>query len=806
MSIFQKFTGTVARSVLTRMSRKRLPKTDGEIVLSGLLASVEIVRDQWGVPHIYAETIPDLFFAQGFVHAQDRLWQMELNRRTAQGQLSEVFGELALDTDRATRTFGFNRLGRKDWASAENELKDIIQAYTAGVNAFIENPDTRLPIEFSLLRHRPEPWRPEDSTSFARLIMWKLSHAWYGEIIRAQLIEAVGEEHAAELEIHYPPGHPVTLPKGIEFNRLDPDGMPYRAPGPFLERGLGSNAWAVSGNRSATGQPVLCNDMHLPLSQPGLWYFNHLSAETFNVTGVSIPGAPLVQVGHNDRIAWGMTLAFTDAEDLFIEKLDPDNPHRYQFKNGWREAEVRTEMIKVKGRAEPHQEKVVITHHGPIISDAVGFSGQRVAVNSMALRPGPSLDGWRLLNRADNWDDFVTAMKRIENTQLNVSYADVEGNIGHWVTGKVPVRSGGDGSIPVPGWTGEYEWEGVVPFEEMPHSLNPETGYIVSCNHRLVPDDYPHYLGNVWMNGYRARRIEAVFDTKDTLSMNDFRALHVDFTCLPGIEFVSRLDQLNLGQIKLDQLNSDDPDARMALEILRAWDGKLTPESIGGTVYEVTRYFLVRNLLEPGLGEELTIRLMGQGFHPLLLSSHEFYGHDTVIMLRLLDTPDSWWVRRAGGREAVLGHSLKQAVQWLRETLGENTDTWQWGNIHRVVFEHALGLKKPLDQVFNRGPFPIGGDTDTPCQTAIAPEDPYDNKAWAPSFRQIVDMGDLSKSVFSFPSGQSGHLGSPHYDDLIEPWLKGDYLPMLWTRGQVEDHARDRLILSAVCSAPDGNR
>jgi len=794
--IFSNITGMVARGILTRMSRKRLPKTDGEIVLSGLLASVEIIRDQWGVPHIYAETVEDLFFAQGFVHAQDRLWQMELNRRIAQGQLSEVFGELALDTDRATRTFGFNHLGRVDWASAENELRDVIQAYAAGINAFIENPDTRLPIEFSLVRHRPEPWRPEDCTAFARLMLWKMSHAWYGEIIRAQLIEAVGEEHAAELEIHYPQDNPITLPNGIEFNRLDPDGMPSRAPGPFLERGLGSNAWAISGNRSATGRPVLCNDMHLPLSQPGLWYFNHLSSETINVTGVSIPGAPLVQVGHNDRIAWGMTLAFTDAEDLFIEKLDPDNPHRYRFKNEWREAEVRTEIIKVKGRAEPHQEKVVITHHGPIISDAVGFSGQRVAINSMALRPGPSLDGWRLLNRADNWDDFVAAMKLIDNTQLNVSYADVEGNIGHWVTGKVPVRSRGDGRIPVPGWTGEYEWEGFVPFEEMPHSLNPETGYVVSCNHRLVPDDYPHYLGNVWMNGYRARRIEAVFDTRETLSINDFCTLHMDFTCLPGIEFVSRLDHLS----------SDDPDARMALETLRAWDGKLTPESIGGTVYEVTRYFLVRNLLEPGLGEELSVRLMGQGFHPLLLSSHEFYGHDTVTMLRLLDTPDSWWVRQAGGREAVLRHSLKQAVQWLRETLGQKTDTWQWGKIHRVVFAHALGLKKPLDQVFNRGPFPIGGDTDTLCQTAHTPEESYDNILWAPSFRQIVDMGDLSKSVFSFPSGQSGHLGSPHYDDLIEPWLKGDYLPMLWTRGQVEDHAKDRLVLSADGSTPDGNR
>jgi len=339
--------------------------------------------------------------------------------------------------------------------------------------------------------------------------------------------------------------------------------------------------------------------------------------------------------------------------------------------------------------------------------------------------------------------------------------------------------------VPAPGWTGEYEWVGEVPFEEMPHTLNPNQGYLVTCNHRLVPDDYPHFLGNVWMNGYRARRIVEVIESKDNLSGEDFRALQLDFTCTSGQEFVQRLEGLV----------TQNEDVQMALDLLRAWDGQLTAESIGGTVYEVTRYILVRNLLEPGLGEELATRLMGQGFHPMLLPSHEFYGHDTVAMLRMLDDADSWWVDQAGGREAVLTRSLQQAVEWLRGELGASTSDWRWGRIHRAIFPHAMGMQKPLDQVFNRGPFPIGGDADTPCQTAVIAEDPYDSKGWAPSFRQIVDLGDLSRSLIVHPPGQSGQLGSPHYDDLADLWIKGEYHPMLWTREQVEREAEGKLKL-----------
>jgi penicillin amidase len=443
-------------------------------------------------------------------------------------------------------------------------------------------------------------------------------------------------------------------------------------------------------------------------------------------------------------------------------------------------------LIKVKGRTEPHLEEVVVTHHGPIISDVVGYAEQRVAVNSMALRPCPALEGWFALNSARDWDEFVSAMRLIEAPQLNFSYADVRGNIGYWVTGKVPVRAKGDGTVPAPGWDGEHEWIGEVPFEEMPHALNPKRGYLVTTNNRIIPDDYPHWLGNVWMNGYRARRITEILESKDRLTIDDFRALHMDFTCLPGKEFISRLEGFS----------STDEEVKIALEQLRAWDGILDLNTVGGTIYEVARYILIRNLLEPVLGDALTTRFMGQGCHPLLFNAHEFYGHDTTTLFRLLDNSNSWWVQQAGGREAVVTRSLKQAIEWLRAEMGEDVEGWKWGNLHRAIFPHPLGLQKPLDRIFNRGPLPIGGDTDTPCQTAMNPGDPYDNKAWAPTFRMIAEPADWSHSLVCVPPGQSGQLGSLHYDDNISLWIKGDYHPMLWTRDEVDRGATGKLILT----------
>jgi penicillin amidase len=450
------------------------------------------------------------------------------------------------------------------------------------------------------------------------------------------------------------------------------------------------------------------------------------------------------------------------------------------------------ETIRVKGRAEPHVEQVILTRHGPVISDVIGEPVQRLAVNSMALRPCPALAGWFKLDRARNWDEFVQAMRDIEAPQLGVSYADVAGNIGHWVTGVVPIRAKGRGIVPAPGWSGEYEWIGEVPFEEMPHALNPAAGYVVHCNNRSVGDDYPHYLGSVWPTGYRARRITEMIENRATVSLDDCREMQMDVTCLPGIEFV-RLIQ---GTFPPASGPAETGDLQLALELLAAWDGRLSTDSVGGCLYEVARRSLVRELFATVLGAELAPRWLGLGFHPVLKNVNEFYGHDTVILLRLLRDPDSWWVAQAGGGVVLLRRGLAEAVAWLRSELGPDPAGWQWGRLHHITFPHALGVQKPLDRVFNRGPVPIGCDTDTPLQTAILPGPSYDNNVCSPSMRHIIDLGDLDGSLAVIPIGQSGRLGSPHYDDLAEPWIKGEYHPMLWTRSRVEEHAEAKLTLT----------
>ena len=785
MSILFDLLTPPLRGVLTAIAKRRLPTTSGTLTLPGLGAPAEVLRDRWGVPHIYAKTERDVFMAQGYVHAQDRLWQMELNRRTANGRLSEIFGSLALDTDRAALTFGFRRLGLADLSTLEPDLRQAIEAYAAGVNAYLTSSEYRAPIEFTLLGLKPQPWTPEDTMAFSRVMIWQLSHAWYGELLRAWMIEKVGAEHAAELEIEYPRLNPVTLPDGIEFNVRSATGALRAARGPFLQRAMGSNAWTVAGSRTTTGKPFLCNDMHLALSLPGLWYEIQLTAGDLQVGGVSLPGLPMVPVGHNNRMAWGMTLAFTDCEDLYVEQIEDGPNPRSRFGKGWKPVQVIEERIPVKGAKQPHVERILITHHGPIISDVVGASDRRLAVCSMALRPSRALGGWMRLNRARNWNDFVDAVRLIEAPQLNVPYADVDGNVGYWVTGKVPIRARGDGRTPAPGYSADHEWVGEVPFEAMPHTFNPRRGLVVTTNQKLVGDRYRYALGKVYMNGYRARRIEQVLNARPKVGPEDFRALQSDFTCLPGLEFVERLRGFS----------TTDARAGQALELLCTWNGVLSADTIGGTIYEIARARLVRNLLEPGLGKELSTRVMGQGFHPVLLASHEFYGHDTVAMLRMLDAPKSWWVKQAGGRSAVIERSLVEAIEWLRETLGADPARWQWGKLHRAPFDHPLGMQKPLDRIFSRGPVPIGGDTDTPCQTAIASENPYDNRSWSPSFRQIVDLGDLSRSWITTVPGQSGRLGSPHYDDFIETWRKGELHPMLWTRAQVERELEAKLVL-----------
>lgn len=782
------FIGTVTQMGLFKLSQRNLPQMEGKLKLKGLKKTVDITRDIWGIPHIKAKNLHDLSFAQGYVHAQDRLWQMELFRRVATGTLSEIIGEDVVDIDVAARTFGFHRIGLEDQKLLDDKMLGLLKAYVKGVNAFIKN--NKLPVEFTVLQYTPKKWTLEDVFAFSKLMSWQLSNMWQGQLFRGKVVEKVGAERANELEIYYRKDNPAILPNGIEVN-VEETAAFRVAETPFLKQGQGSNSWTISGHKTTTGMPLLANDPHLTLSSPPIWYENHLKCPGFHVTGVSIPGSPLALIGHNEHISWGVTIGYTDNEDLFIEKFKDGSDRWYEHKGEWKAAVILEESIFVKGKKEPHKAKVIVTQHGPVISEVVGLPNKKMTLQSYAMMPGRVFKGWYQLNVAKNWQDFVHAMSFLSSPPMNIVYADTKGNIGYWLVGTVPVRAKGDGRVPVPGWTGEYEWTGTVPFMEMPHSYNPQKGYIITANNKVVNEDYPHDLGENWMNGYRAKRLEDLIEEKLHISPDDCRLMQADLFCIPGKQMAEHFKEL----LESEAEAIKDKRYQQALHIFTEWDGHLIAESIAGSIYTLCKNYLSYHLLDKKLNPELVATFKGRGFHPGLSVSNHFFGHDTVVLLRMLDNPDSWWVQEAGGKQALMLKSLKNAVDWLLDNVGEKISDWQWGKLHRAVFGHALSIKKPLDKTFNIGPVPIGGDADTPWQTANPLGEMPNNAMGSASFRQVIDMGDLSKSMAVLPAGQSGRLASPHHHDQLELWRAAKLRPMLWTERQVATYAEEVLVL-----------
>ena len=791
MDMFWKIAGACLSPVISSVSKRRLPQLDGQLRHTRLREQVSVRRDAWGIPHIKANNRADLFFAQGYVHAQDRLWQMEINRRAAAGRLAEILGVQALQTDRLTRTLGFSRLGLISWEKTSDRVRADVTSYTAGINAYLELKQ-KLPVEFTLLRHQPEEWTVQDSVRFGRFMIWPLSHVWAGKLTRAQLLEALGPDLAAELEPSYPESNPITLPAGIEFNALDVDGMFRSTKGPLLGEAMiggsqGSNGWVIAGNRCLNGKPILCNDMHLPISTPSLWYFNHLicpgGAEDqgdFHATGVSLPGMPYVLVGHNESIAWGATVSFLDNEDLFIEKLDTSDPPRYFFKGEWRPVKTFTERIRVRGKPD-YFEKVLETHHGPLISNILPTNGHTLALQSVALQPEEGFEGFARLDEARGWNDFVRAIESIRVPPLNLLYADTTGNIGYYASGQVPIRAKGQGEVPVPGWSGEHEWIGYIPVDEMPHALNPKQGFIVSANHRIVGAEFPHYLGVSWRNGFRARRITELIEAQDKVSIETCQMHHQDVVSISGQEFTRRLVDLH----------TDNPQANICLDILRSWDGRLDCNNLGGSVYKVMLDKLARALLLPSLGPGLLALFLGDGVDPVLYAINEMHGLWPATIVRLLDKPDSDWWAPDYDQAGVLVSCLAETAAYLQGKLSPKSSGWQWGKLHQLKFNHIMATQLALDRVFSHGPFPVGGDPDTVAQTSVVRDDPGDNIA--ASYRQIVDLGDLASSVAMHVPGQSGNLASPHYGNLIQPWLDGLYYPMTWTEEQVINRTVEHL-------------
>ncbi len=788
--------------------RRPLPKKNGTLHLEGLHEAVEIITDRYGVPHIYAQNEDDLYFAQGYVHAQDRLWQMELNRRIGSGRLSEIFGEIALETDRFSRRLGMHRASAAGVARLPEHIRRILDAYTNGVNAFIEHNRNNLPIEFTILRFKPQPWQITDNIQWAKMMGWNLSGNWETEIIRARLVAKLGAERAAKLEAGYDPSHPLIIPPGVEYQGVNL-GMLEQYEQLKQLSGFGtmgaSNNWVVDGTMTVTGSPILCNDPHLGQTAPSIWYECHLVAGDIDVIGVSFPGGPGIVIGHNQHIAWGITSAISDVEDLYIEKFNPENPHQYEYQGKWGEAQVVREEIKVKGQNTPVIEEVRITRHGPVLThmplinknDGASQNGPTelpLAMRWTGLEQCNITSSVQKLSRASNWEEFRDALRDWDVPPQNLIYGDQEGNIGYIMAGAIPIRSQGQSLLPSPGWTGEHEWTGFIPFDELPQTCNPEQHFIITANNRVVDDTYPYYITHEWLSGYRAQRIRDLIISKTgkgKLALSDMAAIQADQYALPAEEIVPHMLKIQ----------TDRPLEKAALDIVRTWDYILAPDSVGAAIYATFLYKLERIIFRAMFGDDETLMhsYLGVGATTLALLNG-YFSRSRPLIIRFLNEHDDTWFADSvvpnGPKswDAALSSAFHAAIEELREKLGNDMARWKYGKIHKMTYSHPLGMVKLLSPIFNRGPFSIGGDVDTVNVSASMPNQP-EVVVSVPSFRQIINLADLNASLFGHTPGQSGHPSSKHYDDFIKPWLNVEHHPMLFERDMIVANAEGTLQL-----------
>jgi len=776
--------------------RRSWPQTDGAIQASGLRAEVTVVRDRWGIPHIYAANTHDLFFAQGYVHAQDRFWQMEFWRRIGSGRLAEVLGESALESDRFIRTVGWHRTAAQEVAQLDDDLRLALEAYAAGVNAYISTHSNRLGLEFTVLglngvRFEPEPWTPLHTLSWAKVMAWDLGGNMSDELLRAHIAARLGTSAVDVLVPPYPTTYPVIVPHPLtEAALLTVPAAAFDTHALGVGKDLGSNSWTVAGSRTETGMPLLANDPHLGIQMPSIWYEIGLHCTPvgpdcpYNVVGASFASAPGVIIGHNEHIAWGVTNLGPDVQDLFIERINPDNPNQYEFQGRWLDMEIVREEIAVAGWEEPVVVTARITHHGPLINDVAGgteeawaFGWQPLALSWTALQPGTLMRSVLLLNQASNWDEFRTALSYWDVPSQNFVYADVEGNIGYQSPGRIPIRAAGDGTMPVPGWTGEYEWVDTIPYDELPRAFNPPQGYIVTANHAVVGPDYPYHLTMDWDPGYRARRLVALLEAHPSLSIADIQALQGDSSPVWAQDVLPYL---------LD-LSPTDPRLAQALALLADWDGQAVRDSAGAALFEAFRV----HLIDLTFGDELGAQLLRRARSTL-----------TVALIDLLTDPASPWfddvtTPTVEMRDEVLLAALEAAVEELTTVLGRDMGRWRWGDLHTATFENqSLGQCgiAPIEALFNRGPFAVDGAIATVNNTGYSLNAPY-AVVTVPSYRQIVDLGDLTRSLSMHTTGQSGHAFHRHYDDMIDPWRNIEYHPMLWERAGVEADAAGVLVL-----------
>jgi len=765
--------------------KKSLPQTSGELVLQGLNQDVEIIRDTFGVPHIYAKNEPDLYFALGYAMAQDRLWQMEFLRRLGHGRLSELFGEDFIKADRYFRMLTAGGLNRE----FPTELAFILKSFADGVNAYIEIHGDQLPFEFKLLGYKPEPWHVDDYLAVLKVMNWILSMGWQVDLTAARMLEKAGEERLREAFPVWPDDAPLIIPE--ESEALSVRSNPTLETRRLVERlttfssAAASNNWVVSGKKSFTGKPILANDTHLGLTNPSVWWEVHMSCPTINISGFALPGVPGIAMGHNRHVAWGITNVMVDDVDFYIEKINPENPRQYWHEDHWEDMKVIEETIQVKGQ-DPVRTEIFLTRHGPIVNEIKKGSKERPLSARWAftecLQPAQAA---YLLMKAKDVREVKEALRYWELPSQNFVFADTNGNIGYWCSATIPIRSKGDGILPVPGWTGEYEWKGYVPFDERPHLMNPEDGFIATANNKVVGEDYPYLISHYWEPMDRITRIRQLLTAKEKLSVEDFKRMHQDVYCILASELTPKMIHV------LDQRFSD-KEAQKAKDILSKWDFIMAKDSVRACLFGVTYQKLMENIFKDELGEELFQEYIKLApFPPRAIR----------MMIRKGSSPwfDDVNTAEEETMEDIMAMSLSQTLSELKEVIGGNMEKWTWGRIHTLTFEHVLGKKKPLDRIFNLGSFPVGGSHLTINKKQYPYDKPYQTNHGV-SQRMIVDLSNLDGSLHVLPTGESGHLKSPHHRDQIDLYLGGKYHPAWTDRGEVEKHSEGTLILKPKSS------
>jgi penicillin amidase len=746
--------------------------------------TVKVVRDRSGIPHIYAKNADDLFLAQGFVQAQDRLFQIDLWRRSVQGRLAEILGPDFVERDRLARLMHYRGDMNAEWTSYAPDTKRIVEQFVKGINAWVTRTRGNLPIEFAYAGYEPELWKPEDVLSRAE--GFTMGGNALGEAFRSRLTALVGAERATQL-LPPEPVVPVTIPPGIDLgiidDRLEAQLLTIGAGAKFSQvetraalmesklgrRMEGSNNWVVSGKKSESGKPLLANDPHRNLDHPSLRYLVHLNAPGWNVIGAVQPYLPGVSVGHNERIAWGLTIFLTDAQDLYIEKLNPDNPRQYQYQGKWIDLETQKDRINVKGRSTPIDVEYQYTRHGPVITTD-SKRHEAVVLRWTGDEPGTvGYLGDLSIDRARNWQEFHKALSHHKMPAENFVYADVDGNIGYQAAGLSPVRPNWPGLLPVPGWTGTYEWKGWFSLDDLPHAYNPANGFLATANNNTLPPGEKKPIGYEWLDPARINRIREVLNGRAKFGITDFEQLQHDAVAWNAEQLVPLLTNLK----------AKDADVERARQQLVAWDKNMLRTSAAATIYFLWEQKALQQLVASKIPGPFAAEYVARGGD---------------VLVPALTHPSSKWFEKpeAKGRDALLIAALEAAVKDLKDKFGADMAKWNWGAIHDATFKHPLAVNADMAAMLNVGPIPRDGYVHTPFSTGGRGF----TESVGATFREIMDVSDWDKSVGTSAPGQSGQPGSRHFSDLAKMWGDGRYFPLPYGDAAVRANAEATLTLT----------